>query len=205
MFGGGWGEMLLIGVAALIFIGPKDLPIVMGRLGKMVATIRRLGGEFQREINKTTGLDQITDLRRSITEPLRNVATDITREFNRPLPNGQVEPTGIVQPTDPQQESVVDAIHQSLGMTPVPTPPPVAPIESPAPVEAIAPAAAKPPRKPRAKPAPKLAAAAAFSAATKAARLTAAKPAAPKPAAAKSTTPRKPRAAKPAAKPRAEG
>ena len=82
MFGVGWTEMLLIGVVALIVIGPKDLPVVMRQLGKVVGTIRRMGGEFQRELNKTTGLDQITDLRRSITEPLKQTAAEITREFN---------------------------------------------------------------------------------------------------------------------------
>ena len=71
MFGVGWTEMLLIGVVALVVIGPKDLPVVMNRLGKVVATIRRMGNEFQQELNKTTGLDQLTDLRRSITEPLK--------------------------------------------------------------------------------------------------------------------------------------
>ena len=71
MFGIGWTEMLVLGVVALIVIGPKDLPVLMNRLGKAVATIRRMGSEFQREINKTTGLDQITDLRKSITEPLK--------------------------------------------------------------------------------------------------------------------------------------
>ena len=85
MLGVGWTEMLVIGVVALIVIGPKDLPVVMRRLGKVVGTIRRMGSEFQREINKTTGLDQITDLRRSITEPLKKTADEITREFNKPM------------------------------------------------------------------------------------------------------------------------
>lgn len=61
MLGVGWTEMLLIGVVALIVIGPKDLPLVMNRLGKVIGTVRRMGNEFQREINKTAGLDQITD------------------------------------------------------------------------------------------------------------------------------------------------
>ena len=50
--------MLLIGVMALVVIGPKDLPVVMRRLGKFVAQIRHISSEFQREINMTTGLDQ---------------------------------------------------------------------------------------------------------------------------------------------------
>ena len=155
MLGVGWTEMLLIGVVALIVIGPKDLPVVMSRLGKLVAQIRRMGSEFQREINKTTGLDQITDLRRSITEPLRQTAAEITREFNKTTSSGATVPSGVIAPKDPASESVVDEITAKLGMTPA-TPGPIVPavmtgpaIDSPAPAEAMV-SAAKP-RTPRAK------------------------------------------------------
>ena len=42
MLGVSWSEMLLVGVVALIVIGPKDLPAVMHRIGKFAATIRRI-------------------------------------------------------------------------------------------------------------------------------------------------------------------
>src|SRR4051812_22849905 len=101
MLGVGWTEMLIIGVVALIVIGPKDLPVVMNRLGKAIATIRRMGSEFQREINKSTGLDQITDLRKSITEPLKQTAAEIRNEFNKPLAGGGFTPSGTIKPKDP--------------------------------------------------------------------------------------------------------
>ena len=181
MFGLGWTELVVIGVVALIVIGPKDLPVVMNRMGKAVAAIRRMGSEFQREINKSTGLDQITDLRRSITEPLKQTATQIRDEFNKPLAGGGVAPSGAIKPKDPKVESVVDEIHEKVGMSPPstgPAPQPYTPftreaqekyraeqaaekagtatkaVESPAPVEAIAPA-----KKPRAPRKPKVAAA----------------------------------------------
>ena len=43
MLGVGWTEMLVIGVVALIVIGPKDLPMMMQRLGKVIGT-RTWGG-----------------------------------------------------------------------------------------------------------------------------------------------------------------
>lgn len=118
MFGLGWTEMLVIGVVALIVIGPKDLPVLMNRMGKFVSSIRKMGSEFQREINKASGLDQITDLRKSITEPLKQTATEIRKEFNKPLAGGGVEPSGIIKPKDPKAESVVAEIHEKVGMTP---------------------------------------------------------------------------------------
>jgi len=213
MFGVGWTEMLLVGVVALVVIGPKDLPVVMSRLGKMVATIRRMGTEFQREINKTTGLDQITDLRRTITEPLKQTAQEITREFNRIGEAGSVEPSGIIAPKDPAAESVVAEIHEKVGMSPVGSGPIAAPVmtgntvESPAPVEAIAPVTKpKAPRKPRAKaPAkatiPEPVAAAPKPRAKKPAAAAALElfPEAPAPKPKKPAAPRKPRATKPKA------
>lgn len=141
MLGIGWTEMLVIGIVALIVIGPKDLPLVMGRLGKAVSTIRRMGTEFQREINKSTGLDQITDLRKSITEPLKKTANEITREFNKPLTGGGFVPSGAIKPAVEGSESVVNEIHAKVGMTPAKS------VESPAPIEALTPV--EPATKPR--------------------------------------------------------
>src|SRR5690606_34518762 len=117
MLGLGWTEMLVIGVVALIFIGPKDLPVVMNRIGKLAGQIRRMGNEFQREINRTTGLDEVRNLRNSITEPLRKTSEEIRKEFNTMTPTGP-KPSGVIKPSDPKVESVVDEIKAKAGMTP---------------------------------------------------------------------------------------
>jgi sec-independent protein translocase protein TatB len=140
MLGLGWTEMLVIGVVALIVIGPKDLPVVMSRVGKIVGQIRRMGADFQREINKTTGLDEVRNLRNSITEPLKQTSEQIRREFNAMTPTG-VKPSGLIKPADPASESVVDEIKAAAGIAPVTVPPqPVVPAE-------MAAAAPKPPVK----------------------------------------------------------
>lgn len=117
MFGLGWTEMLVIGVVALIVIGPKDLPVVMNRVGKVAGQIRRMGSEFQREINKTTGLDEVRNLRNSITAPLKKTTEEIRKEFNAMTPTGP-QPSGIIKPADPKAESVVDEIKAAAGMAP---------------------------------------------------------------------------------------
>jgi sec-independent protein translocase protein TatB len=121
MVGIGWTEMLVIGVIALIVIGPKELPGLMQRVGKVVGTIRRMGSEFQRELNRSTGLDQVTDIRRSITEPLKKTTAEIAREFNKVTPAG-VEPSGAIKPADPKSESVVNEIRAAAGMSSPPAP-----------------------------------------------------------------------------------
>lgn len=120
MLGLGWTEMLVIGVVALIVIGPKDLPVVMSRVGKVVGQIRRMGSEFQREINKSTGLDEVRNLRNSITAPLKKTSDEIRKEFNAMTPTGP-KPSGIIKPADPKAESVVDEIKAAAGMAPAKT------------------------------------------------------------------------------------
>lgn len=115
MLGLGWTEMLVVGVVALIVIGPKDLPMVMQRIGKFAGQVRRMGTEFQREINKTTGLDEVRNLRQSITEPLRKSTEEIRREFNAMTPSGP-KPSGVIKPSDPTKESVADEIRAAAGM-----------------------------------------------------------------------------------------
>ena len=117
MLGLGWTEMLVIGVVALIVIGPKDLPVVMNRVGKVFGQIRRMGNDFQREINKTTGLDEVRNLRNSITAPLKKTSDEIRKEFNAMTPSGP-KPSGLIKPADPKVESVVDEIKAAAGMTP---------------------------------------------------------------------------------------
>jgi sec-independent protein translocase protein TatB len=210
MLGLGWTEMMVIGVVALIVIGPKDLPVVMNRIGKIAGQIRRMGSDFQREINKTTGLDEVRNLRNSITTPLKKTSEEIRREFNAMTPSGP-KPSGVIKPADPSAESVVDEIRAAAGMTPAKTadqvaaeagfrPPGPAPV---APKAATAEPAAAPARKPAVRKSPAKAKAAPTApvvandlpplgdesaAAKSAAKPAAKKPAAKKPAAVKKTT-----------------
>lgn len=174
MLGVGWTEMLLIGVVALIVIGPKELPALMQKVGRFAGAVRRMGADFQREINKATALDEVRNIRTSIAQPLKATTDAIRKEFNTIGASGSVTPSGALKPADPKAESVVAEIHAAAGITPAATTtrktprkrvakakaaptgkveraplPPVKPVESPAPIEAIAPAAkaAKPARK----------------------------------------------------------
>ena len=159
MLGVGWTEMLVIGIVALVVIGPKELPAVMNRIGKFAATIRRMGSDFQRELNKTTGLNEIANLRNSVTAPLKATADAIRKEFNTTTAAGEVKPSGLIKPADPKAESVVDEIKAAAGLAPAVMTPltgpanPSTPAISARPAESVTPAvSAESPAPPETKP-----------------------------------------------------
>ena len=70
MFDFAWTEIALVGVVALIAIGPKDLPAAIKTVAGFVKKARKMAGEFQghvdemvREANLSEVRDQLTQLR----------------------------------------------------------------------------------------------------------------------------------------------
>lgn len=169
-------EILVIGLIALIVVGPKDLPVLMKRVGQFMAKMRGMASEFRASFDEMARQSELDELRKEVAAlktgqgiyalgPDAEAAfKDIGQEMNQPLVTDRSE--------WPDAEPV---------MTALPTPAVDAPIEP-----VVAPAR---PAKAKRKPAVKTAAASKASAAPKAA----AKPAVAKPAA------RKPRTAKPKA------
>ncbi|MDO5370773.1 Sec-independent protein translocase protein TatB [Paracoccus sp. (in: a-proteobacteria)] len=59
----GWTELLLIGVVALIVIGPKDLPVMFHTLGRIMARARGMAREFSSAMEdaaKASGVQEAT-------------------------------------------------------------------------------------------------------------------------------------------------
>lgn len=64
----GFSELLLIGLAALIFIGPKDLPMMMRKLGQIMGKGRRMAREFQAAFDDIARQSELDELKKEIQE-----------------------------------------------------------------------------------------------------------------------------------------
>lgn len=70
----GFAEFLLIAAAALIVVGPKDLPVMMRRLGQFVARGKAMAREFQSAFDDIAKQAELDELRKEIEDLKRNNA-----------------------------------------------------------------------------------------------------------------------------------
>jgi sec-independent protein translocase protein TatB len=68
MFDIGWSELVLIGVVALIAIGPKELPGVLRMLGQWMGKARKMAAEFQGQFQEAMREAEMADLKKSFDE-----------------------------------------------------------------------------------------------------------------------------------------
>ena len=66
MFDIGWGELLVIGMVALIAIGPKELPGVLRMLGQWMGKIRRMASEFQGQFQEAMREAEMADVKKEL-------------------------------------------------------------------------------------------------------------------------------------------
>jgi len=109
----GFTELLLIAIVALVVVGPKDLPMMMRKLGQFLAKGRSMASEFRAafdDIAKQTELDElrqeIEDLKRdnqmtAAVDDLKAVEKDINEAVMREHPSsdaGALEAEPVVAP-----------------------------------------------------------------------------------------------------------
>jgi sec-independent protein translocase protein TatB len=172
-------ELLIAAIVALIVVGPKDLPVLLRRLGQFMAKLRGMAAEFRASFDEMARQSELDELRKEVEALRKGQLSDIA-----------------VQAGHAETNQIVDEIHQSLSDVGVQLHPPMsyqyaeAAAEAPPVTMAAAEPGPKPKAKPRAKPARKAKAASAKAPAAK----TPAKPAAIKPAARKTAAKPTPKA-----------
>jgi sec-independent protein translocase protein TatB len=68
MFNIGWGEFLIIGIVALIVIGPKELPVVLRTVGQWVTKLRHMASEFQSQFHEAMREAEMADIKKEVDD-----------------------------------------------------------------------------------------------------------------------------------------
>ena len=119
MFDIGWSELVVIGIVALIAIGPKELPGVLRAVGHWVGKIRRMATEFQGQFQEAMREAEVADLKKQFDDaskaaegftsgfedPLKNATQQIESAFNGALTDSTTAASSLASITRPTSGS----------------------------------------------------------------------------------------------------
>jgi sec-independent protein translocase protein TatB len=77
-------ELMVIAAVALIVVGPKDLPMLLRKLGGLVARLRGMASEFRTSFDDMARQSELDDLRKEVAA-MRSTAAEQTSEVNSTL------------------------------------------------------------------------------------------------------------------------
>ncbi len=82
MFDLGWTELMVIGVVALIVVGPKDLPGMFRAVGKFVGKAKQMAREFSRAMNDAAddaGVSDVASTLKKATNPVGSAMDEVKK------------------------------------------------------------------------------------------------------------------------------
>src|SRR4051794_7421214 len=133
MFDIGWPELVVIGVVALIAIGPKELPTVLRTLGQYLGKIKRMSSEFQSQFQDALREAELSDLKQH-AQDIHSTVTDFTKydplaDADKAHPSPKETPadvppgeTGVTQPVPPETAAAEPSVPLPAIDVPLPEP-----------------------------------------------------------------------------------
>jgi len=149
MFDISWTEFALIGVVALVFIGPKELPAVMRTIGQYTRKVRSMAADFQNQFQEAMREAEMADLKKQVDDikntsfdPLKDVREDLSAmgkdlqsSFDaKPAPEAKPEPVAATPEPAPSEPASLEPASPE----PVTEPPAATADAEPAPAGEVA-------------------------------------------------------------------
>ena len=93
MFDIGWSELLVIIVVAIVVVGPKELPRLMGTFGHYAGKLRRAAADFQRQFDEAMRDTEVAEVKKAM-EAVRAETASLDQPVMLPkLDTPQASPT----------------------------------------------------------------------------------------------------------------
>jgi sec-independent protein translocase protein TatB len=123
MFDIGWSELLVIGVVALVVIGPKELPGVVRMLAQNIGKLRKMAGEFQSQFTDAMREVELSELKKDaeklVSDTKSTLSFDALDELQK---TGQEIQKSLTEPMQSLQSTLTSATEPAP-VTATPTPP----------------------------------------------------------------------------------
>ncbi len=97
MFDIGWSELLVIIVVAIVVVGPKELPRLMGTFGRYAGKLRRAAADFQRQFDEAMRDTEMAEVKKAM-ESVRAEAASLDQpvmlpKIDTPTPASATSPS----------------------------------------------------------------------------------------------------------------
>src|SRR5215469_16796702 len=121
-------DFLIVGAVALIVVGPKDLPILMRKVGRFMARVRAMAAEFRASFDELARQSELDELRREVEALKSEHMRPIGHEFDQHLRDiGADLPGTTPQVIDTPGYPPPEATHEYETVEALPEPQPAAP------------------------------------------------------------------------------
>ena len=112
MFDLGWTELLVIGIVALIVVGPKDLPGMFQAIGRFVGKAKGMARDFSRAMNDAADQSGVGDIQKSFkaaSNPMKTAMNEVkkTTDGVKSDIDKATRP-----PLDPERQAAADKIRE---------------------------------------------------------------------------------------------
>ncbi len=155
MFDLAWGEIFVIGLVAVLVLGPKELPTAMRTLARAIRKVRNLGSEFQGHFNEMLREAELDEVRKQVqkfsqTSLVEHVANyvdpkgEVAKEVNEALTDPDAVPPAVQDPAATPSTPEI-AAPEIADLAPPAAAPAAAVPAQPSPAQAAPALAPKPP------------------------------------------------------------
>jgi len=113
-------EMLLLGVVALVLMGPRDLPLMMRKLGRFTGKMRAMAFEFRQSFDELGRQAELEELKKEVAQLRKDTGVD---DLQKDLEKDQrdMEKDIVSSLGDPELTKVKAGIHPAAGQKAVET------------------------------------------------------------------------------------
>lgn len=111
MFDIGFSELVVVGLVALIVIGPEKLPRVARTVGHLIGRLQRYVADVKTDINREVELEELRKMRDSVQQAASSIETSVTSGFSK-----------VEEDINRTVGAELPAADTSVAMAPVPAP-----------------------------------------------------------------------------------
>jgi len=111
----GFNEIIILGILALVVVGPKDLPLLFRKIGRWTAKLRGMAQEFRTGFDELARQAELDELKKEVDALRRTTSLqDIRNELTKPLPTLEdyagIKPPPTVAAATPALEAPVEPV-----------------------------------------------------------------------------------------------